>query len=89
MPLDEAAGQILTEPKNALVKQYQQLFEFENAKLDFTEDALQGYIARAGHRRAKTGARALRASSSRRSCSSSCSTLPDVAILFTDCPHPN
>ena len=41
--LDEAALMtILTEPKNALIKQYQRLFEMEDVKLTFTEDALQG-----------------------------------------------
>ena len=47
---------ILTEPKNALVKQYQRLFALEGVELDFTEDALRA-IARAGdqarHRRAR------------------------------------
>ena len=48
--LDEAALiKILTEPKNALVKQYQRLFEMEDVKLGFTEDAL-GAIARSAHR---------------------------------------
>jgi ATP-dependent Clp protease ATP-binding subunit ClpX len=32
---------ILTEPKNALVRQYQRLFEFENVRLRFTDDALE------------------------------------------------
>ncbi len=60
MPLSvEALVQILTEPKNALVKQYQQLFQFEGAKLTFTEDALHALAERAEAR--KTGARALRA----------------------------
>ena len=41
--LDETAlVKILTEPKNALVKQYQRLFEMENVGLAFTDDALQG-----------------------------------------------
>ena len=41
-PLDEAAlMRVLTEPKNALVKQYQALFSMENAELNFTEGALQ------------------------------------------------
>jgi len=57
--LDEAAlVQILTEPKNALVKQYQRLFEIENTKLTFTEDALKAIARRAIER--KTGARGLR-----------------------------
>lgn len=49
---------ILTEPRNALVKQYQKLFEMEGAKLDFEEEALDE-IARIAFRD-KTGARALR-----------------------------
>lgn len=49
---------ILTEPKNALTKQYQKLFELDNRKLTFTEDALS-YIAQLGKKR-KSGARALR-----------------------------
>ena len=57
--LDEAAlKQILSEPKNALVKQYQRLFEMENVELSIHEDAL-GAIARKAIER-KTGARGLR-----------------------------
>ena len=57
--LDEAAlVQILTEPKNALVKQYQRLFEIEGVKLVFTDDALSAIARRAIKR--KTGARGLR-----------------------------
>ena len=57
--LDEAALiEILTQPKNALVKQYQRLFEMENVKLEFSIDALQGIAQRAIAR--KTGARGLR-----------------------------
>lgn len=57
--LDEAAlMQILTEPKNALVKQYRYLFEMEGAAIDFTEDALKAIAKRAMAR--KTGARGLR-----------------------------
>ena len=57
--LDEAALiTILTEPKNALVKQYQRLFELEETKLTFTEDALSAIAKRAIER--KTGARGLR-----------------------------
>ncbi len=57
--LDEAAlTKILTEPKNALVKQYQRLFEMENVDLTFHEDAL-GAISRKAIER-KTGARGLR-----------------------------
>jgi ATP-dependent Clp protease ATP-binding subunit ClpX len=50
--------QILTEPKNALVKQYQRLFELEDVKLKFTDDALTAIAKRAIAR--KTGARGLR-----------------------------
>ncbi|OLF73075.1 ATP-dependent Clp protease ATP-binding subunit ClpX [Maricaulis sp. W15] len=53
-----ALVQILTEPKNALVKQYQRLFEMEGVGLTFTEDALKGIANRAIAR--KTGARGLR-----------------------------
>src|SRR6266567_563709 len=57
--LDEPALiEILTEPKNALLKQYQRLFEMENVKLSFTEDALKSVAHRAIAR--KTGARGLR-----------------------------
>ena len=57
--LDEAAlVQILTEPKNALVKQYQRLFEMENVELNFHSDALTAISKRAIER--KTGARGLR-----------------------------
>jgi len=57
--LDEAAlVTILTEPKNALVKQYQRLFEMEDVKLSFTDDALKAIAHRAIKR--KTGARGLR-----------------------------
>ncbi len=60
MPLDrEALVQILTEPKNALVKQYQHLFSLEGATLEITDDALELLAARAMKR--DTGARALRA----------------------------
>jgi ATP-dependent Clp protease ATP-binding subunit ClpX len=57
--LDEPAlVTILTEPKNALVKQYQRLFELEDVKLTFTDDALKAIAKRAIER--KTGARGLR-----------------------------
>ncbi|MGG5808352.1 ATP-dependent Clp protease ATP-binding subunit ClpX [Falsiroseomonas sp. CW058] len=57
--LDEKALiEILTKPKNALVKQYQRLFEMEGAKLTFTEDAMKSVATRAIQR--KTGARGLR-----------------------------
>lgn len=50
---------ILTEPKNALVKQYQKLFAMEGIQLDFTHEALQAIAKKAVER--KTGARGLRA----------------------------
>ncbi len=56
---EDALISILSEPKNALVKQYQALFAMEGASLSFTEDALR-VVARRAHER-KTGARALRA----------------------------
>jgi ATP-dependent Clp protease ATP-binding subunit ClpX len=57
--LDEAAlVTILTQPKNAFVKQYQRLFEMEDAELSFTDDALVAIAKRAIDR--KTGARGLR-----------------------------
>lgn len=57
--LDEAAlMQILTQPKNALIKQYKHLFEMEGAELEFREDSLSA-IARKSMER-KTGARGLR-----------------------------
>jgi ATP-dependent Clp protease ATP-binding subunit ClpX len=57
--LDETALiEILTKPKNALVKQYQRLFEMEGVSLGFTEDALHGVAKKAIKR--KTGARGLR-----------------------------
>ena len=49
---------ILTKPKNALVKQYQRLFEMEDVHLTFAEDALRGISKKAIQR--KTGARGLR-----------------------------
>ncbi len=58
-PLDEEAlMQILTEPRNALAKQYQKLLKMDNVQLDFKADALKA-IAQEAYRR-KTGARALR-----------------------------
>jgi len=57
--LDEPAlVEILTRPKNALVKQYQRLFEMEDAKLNFADDALSAIARKAIAR--KTGARGLR-----------------------------
>ncbi len=55
---EDALVTILTQPKNALVKQYQRLFELEDAKLTFTDDALKAIAKRAIER--KTGARGLR-----------------------------
>jgi ATP-dependent Clp protease ATP-binding subunit ClpX len=56
--LDEGALiKILTEPKNALVKQYQKKFDFDNVKLKFTEDALKAVARQAVAR--KVGARGL------------------------------
>ncbi|MCW9043558.1 MAG: ATP-dependent Clp protease ATP-binding subunit ClpX [Pseudopelagicola sp.] len=55
---EDALVTILTEPKNALVKQYQRLFELEEATLTFTDDALKAIAKRAIQR--KTGARGLR-----------------------------
>ncbi|MDZ4225070.1 MAG: ATP-dependent Clp protease ATP-binding subunit ClpX, partial [bacterium] len=58
--LDEAAlVKILTEPRNALIKQYQRLFEFEKVKLQFTSAGIEA-LAREAIRR-KSGARGLRA----------------------------
>jgi len=58
-PLDaDALVRVLTEPKNALVKQYQALFGIENAELEFTDEALRGVAERALEK--NTGARALR-----------------------------
>ena len=58
--LDEAAlKNILTEPKNALVKQYRKMFEMEGVDLKFTDDALTAIALKAIAR--KTGARGLRA----------------------------
>ena len=55
---EDALVTILSEPKNALVKQYQRLFELEDAHLKFTDDALTAIAKRAIER--KTGARGLR-----------------------------
>ena len=56
---DQALVRILREPKNALVRQYQKLFELENVHLRFTEGALTAIAQEALAR--KTGARGLRA----------------------------
>ncbi|GAA0684356.1 ATP-dependent Clp protease ATP-binding subunit ClpX [Marinobacterium maritimum] len=55
---EEALIQILTEPKNSLVKQYQALFEMEGVEVDFREEALKAVATKALERR--TGARGLR-----------------------------
>lgn len=55
---EDALVTILTQPKNALVKQYQRLFELEDVTLKFTDDALVAIAKRAIQR--KTGARGLR-----------------------------
>ncbi|MEO0500018.1 MAG: ATP-dependent Clp protease ATP-binding subunit ClpX [Pseudomonadota bacterium] len=55
---EDALITILTEPKNALVKQYQKLFDIEDVKLTFTKDALSAVAKKAIARR--TGARGLR-----------------------------
>ena len=58
--LDKASlVRILTEPKNALTKQYEKLFELDDVKLEFTADALEAIAEQAVERR--TGARGLRA----------------------------
>jgi ATP-dependent Clp protease ATP-binding subunit ClpX len=54
----EALVQILSKPKNALSKQYQKLFEYENVRLKFSDDALEAIAALALER--KVGARGLR-----------------------------
>jgi len=56
---EEALVKVLTEPKNALTKQYKKLFEFENVKLKFTDGAIRAVAQKAIGR--KTGARGLRA----------------------------
>ena len=55
---EDAMVSILTQPRNALVKQYQRLFEMEDAGLEFTDDALKEIVRLALDR--KVGARALR-----------------------------
>ncbi len=55
---EEALVQILTQPKNALVKQYEYLFDMEGAKITFTDEALDAIAKKAMER--KTGARGLR-----------------------------
>ena len=55
---EDALTDILTKPKNALVRQYQRFFEMENAELEFTDDGLHALAQKALER--DTGARALR-----------------------------
>ncbi len=55
----DALVRVLTEPKNAVVKQYQSLFDLDNVKLEFTQDALETAAEESLKR--KSGARALRA----------------------------
>jgi ATP-dependent Clp protease ATP-binding subunit ClpX len=55
---EESLVEILTKPRNALVKQYQRLFDMEDVRLELTEDALRGIALKAIAR--KTGARGLR-----------------------------
>ncbi|MEP4380763.1 MAG: ATP-dependent Clp protease ATP-binding subunit ClpX [Alphaproteobacteria bacterium] len=55
---EDALIQILTQPKNALIKQYQRLFEMEGVELSFAEDSLRAISKKAIAR--KTGARGLR-----------------------------
>lgn len=55
---EDSLVRILTEPKNALVKQYQKLFEIDDVKLEFTEEAIREIAHQAAAR--KTGARGLR-----------------------------
>ena len=54
----DALVEILTEPRNALVKQYRKIFEFENVELEFTPEALDAIAEEAIKR--NTGARGLR-----------------------------
>ena len=54
----DALVQILTKPKNAIIRQYQKLFEFENVRLKFSDEALEAVASLAMER--KVGARGLR-----------------------------
>jgi ATP-dependent Clp protease ATP-binding subunit ClpX len=54
---EDALVKILTEPKNALIRQYQRKFEFDNISLKFTDGAIRA-VAREAHKR-KVGARGL------------------------------
>ena len=55
---EESLIKILKEPKNSLLKQYKRLFEFENVKLNFKDDAVKEIAKKAINK--KTGARGLR-----------------------------
>ena len=55
---EDALVEILTKPRNALIKQYQRLFDMEEVELEFSEDALRAIAQKAIAR--KTGARGLR-----------------------------
>ena len=55
---EEALRRILLEPKNALVKQYKRLFEMDDIRLEFDDEALKAIVTKASKK--KTGARALR-----------------------------
>jgi ATP-dependent Clp protease ATP-binding subunit ClpX len=58
-PLDKPTMlRILTEPRNAIVRQYKKMFELDHVELEFTPDGLDAIVERAMHSR--TGARALR-----------------------------
>ena len=54
----EALVQILTKPKNSILRQYQKMFEFENVRLKFTDEAMEAIAQQALER--KVGARGLR-----------------------------
>jgi len=64
---EDALVEILTRPKNALVRQYQRLFDFENVKLEFTDEALHAVAQQSMSGRPAHGACAP-------SSSTSCST---------------
>ncbi len=55
---EDQLARVLTEPKNAIIRQYKRLFDLENAKLEFTPEALRAIAKKAIEK--KTGARALR-----------------------------
>ena len=77
--------QILTEPRNALTKQYAKMFEMEDVEIDFREDGLRAVAERAMER--KTGARGLRSILERGSAWTACIAFPlrnNVAKLVID-----